>query len=295
MKKSIKKKGGEKRNFEMSKSRTSNVTSKKQRVTDTQPTLNKTRHTLHPSPVFRPTQSEGVVEANLSFLIALMGSSIYDTYVENILNAQIATTNANNAENNLASKEIQEIRVIQINAPMNPGEEYLKQGFPAIFYGKRNATHFTCYTGAEYKKVVDSYKNGIQKDGTDHFCQTFALMHMEHHFFPESKIGEYYQKLNMNKTEEGYLHNAMVAIEAACYVIETTNDYCKAKRAKNVCDIRRFVEDQLYETERNGEPSHQMVKKIPIKNIIPELLNYCRSITKEQILNDTFIQKIWLT
>ena len=225
-------------------------------------------------PVFIPTQGEGVVEANLSFLIELIGGSIYNTYVE-FLNEQFTDETI--------------ITVKDVKKPMNPvnpdtGLSFLLERKPMIFYGASSGTHFTCTTGDG--KLIDPYKIGIQIDGTDHFCQTFSLMYMEHHFFPESVIGKLYEKISFNGTKEGYLNNVMLAIQSACYVIE------KTKQEFDSDHIKHFLQIALNSKERGEEESRHKTN-VPESKIIINLLKYCRQLTKEQVFESSFIEKIF--
>ena len=129
-----------------------------------------------PEPVFRSTDGEEIIESNFTALIDLMGSSLYDIYVYHVLNKAL-------------DKKIQLQRVERI---ANERKLQLSNGNPTIFYGSGKGTHYTCtIDGTE---MWDPYKY-VQKDGTDHFCQTFALMKIEHAFFPEGYVGKKFGKL----------------------------------------------------------------------------------------------------
>lgn len=219
-----------------------------------------------PQPTFISTEGEDHLEASISFLLELMGSSLYETYVEEILNT----------ESN------QNIEVVQVPRPINPPPSLMIPGQPKIFYGSSKGTHFTCTIDGI--TIWNSYKERIQLLNTDHFCQTFTLMRMQYQFLPDSFVGMEYTKLQ----EYQYLDNVMVAIKVACYIIELLQkDF----------NIESQVDEFLQLRDQKGDPVHIKNPALKIKNIqklITNLISYCRSITKEQLCNSTFKQKIFM-
>jgi hypothetical protein len=218
-------------------------------------------------PTFVSTEGEDDLEASISFLLELMGSSLYETYVEGILNEE--------------SK--QNINVVNVPHPSIPNKSVMIPGKPKIFYGSSKGTHFTCTLDG--KSIWNSYNERIQINNTDHFCQTFTLMRMEYEFLPESFIGKEYKNLK----EFEYLDNVMIAIKVACHVIEILQ-----KRF----NINSQVDEFLQLKDNMGNQQHIINPKLKklktTEKIIKNLISYCRSITEEQIEKSTFKQKIFL-
>ena len=218
-------------------------------------------------PTFISSEGEDDLEASISFLLELMGGSLYETYVEEVLN----------------DESNQKIKVVQVPRPSNPPPEEMIRGEPKIFYGSSKGTHFTCTLDGI--KIWNSYSEGIQKLNTDHFCQTFSIMRMQYEFLPNSFIGEEYAKLQKSQ----FLDNAMIAMKVACYIIELL---------QTQFDIDSQVNVFLQLRDKMGKPEH--IKNPNVKNIttpqqiITHLMSYCKSITKEQLCNSTFKQKIFM-
>jgi hypothetical protein len=230
------------------------ITKKKktQTKTKTKKSLTKSKH------VFVPTEGEDILEANISFLISLMGGSLYDDYVSLIV----------------VPMSGQMIDVTQVNRPTDiKNIQHIIH--PTIFYGYKN-THFTC--SYDKKTLWNSYKEGIQLGATDHFCQTFALMRMESYFLPDSFLGEEFQKLRRGE----FLFNAWIAKNVACYVIETM-----MKFYPNSSRINELVDDQL--------EGHALQHTFTNKQIVTKLLAYCKPLTIEDFQTSTFREKVLLS
>jgi len=222
--------------------------------------------TMQNIPPFVSSEGEDDLEASLSFLIDLLGGSLYDTYVEDVLNVE---TN-------------QQIEVLNVPRPIKPPANAMKPGQPTIFYGNEKATHFTCTTDGVH--LWNSYSEGIQMRDTDHFCQTFVLMRMQHEYLPSSFIGEEYAKLRKYQ----YLDNVMVAIKVGCYIIELL---------QNEFNIDLQINEVLNDRDNMGKIRHIInpaLKSITNQELIQCLIRYCRSITNEQVCASTFKQKIYL-
>jgi hypothetical protein len=215
---------------------------------------------------FVSTEGEDNLEASISFLLELMGSNLYETYLEEILNIKIN----------------QNIEVVQVPHPSNSSSLVMIFGNPKIFYGNSKGTHFTCTLDGI--NIWNSYKEGIQILNTDHFCQTFTLMRMQYEFLPNSFIGKEYIKLQKYQ----YLDNVIIAIKVACYIL---------RLLVNNFDITLQVNELLQLQDNRGNPKHMinpLFKNKKINTIIKHLISYCKNIKKEQLCNSTFNQKIFM-
>ena len=217
--------------------------------------------TINNMSVFLGTEGESDTEANLSFLIELLGSKLYETYVEDILNI----------ESN------QHIKVVEVSRPTSPPEHFFIPGNPIIFYGNGSGTHYTCTVDGV--NLWNSYKTGIQLTNTDHFCQTFALMRMQYEFLPNSHIGQEFLKLQRGE----YMDNAFIAKNVACDILELLNTHF---------DINNTVEYALQSKDRSGTYIHKINPKRTFT--VKQLIKYCRSLTKTQLCNGTFYDKVFL-
>lgn len=221
----------------------------------------------HLYPTFISTEGEDNLEASISFLLELMGSTLYETYVEEVLNPE---TNQN-------------IQVVNVKRPSNPPKQFMIPGEPKIFYGSAKGTHFTCTLDGV--NIWNSYKEGIQLLNTDHFCQTFTLMRMQYEFLPNSFIGLEYSKLQKYQ----YVDNVLIAIKVACSIIEIL---------QHNFDIDSQVNELLDLTDYRGNPQHiknPILTKIKTtQQLITNLISYCRSITKQQLCGSSFKEKIFL-
>ena len=221
--------------------------------------INKTNVYNH---IFIGTEGEDIPEANLSFLIELLGSKLYETYVDEILN--------------ISSKK--NIKVIAVAHPSTPPKDALIKGQPCLFYGNNGGTQYTCSVDGEH--VWNSYKQGIQTDHSDHFCQTFALMKTQHEFLPNSQIGKKF--LNLKRGE--YMDNAFIAKNVACDILKLLN---------NDFNIDEIVENVLKTTDRTGKLRHQR-NNPNIKFNVKKFIDYCHSLTKTQLSCSSFYDRVYL-
>lgn len=218
-------------------------------------------------PPFISSEGEDDLEASLSFLIDLLGSSLYDTYVDDVLNM----------------KANQNIELLNVPRPIKPPANTMMPGYPKIFYGNGKGTHFTCTLDGV--KLWNSYTEGIQMRDTDHFCQTFVLMRMQNEFLPTSFIGEEYTKLHKYQ----YLDNVMVAIKVGCYIIELLQNEFDIDS-----QINETLEDRDVMTGNIRHLKNPALLSISNQELIQRLIRYCRSLTNEQVCASTFKQKIFL-
>jgi len=295
--KKYKYKGGAKQKTNKSKSIHTKIQSKHKKTLLSRKTpfpSNKKSHKQTNKAVFSPTEGEDDIEANLSVLIELMGSSIFDIYVEQVLNTKL--------EGNL------KIKVTQVSKPMSLDNLHNCKN-PTIYYGK-GSTHFT--SSIDCKQIWDSYKVGVQKNGSDHFCQTFALMKMESHFFPDSYVGKQFALLHTNNNnqiseEERYFENAHIAKNVACHILnilyQDETDIFKNHddHYDDEPDTFKKIEDYFYDdvlnvTDRSGG-KHKPVDKLEGKSpkiILKKLIEYCDNLTIHNFKESTFKQKILL-
>lgn len=233
--------------------------------------------------VFAITEdNEDEIESNLAVLIELMGSSLYNIYVDEVLNLQLTNMNKPN------------ILIKQVTVPSS--EKNListrKQNGcnPTIFYGFNAATtHFTCTV--DCNELWDSYRH-VQVNVSDHFCQTFALMKMINHFFPESDVGNEYTKLHQTINSESkygiltpqqYIENAFFAKNAACSILQhlidnptlfTQNPQYYEDRPNEAKTINHYFLEIL-----NLEGNKHLLNNKYTDKTLQKLITYCKNIT----------------
>ena len=246
--------------------------------------------TLGPSKVFIKTGIEDDLEANLAFLIELVGHiSIYGNYVD-ILNERLEEKNAPyqikviEIENEKLKKNVNENKILTKKKAAVEENGVLK---PTIFFGTTKVTHYKATIDGI--NIVNSYNNGLQKRNSNHFCQTFAMMFIESSLFPESDVSKKYNDMlnskHSNETKEErnnrLLHNSVIAKNYACDIIETTIKDLTTK------DVQKTLKSILEDSK-----SHQLYKQISTLNIIPRLLRYCRSLNEADFAASTFENQV---
>ena len=213
---------------------------------------------LNNEPFFLPTEGEDPLEASISFLTGLMGSSLFETYVEDCLNPQLKNT---------------QIQVVAVLKPLYPTKKMIL-GQPAIFYGNAQGTHFT--VTLDGKELWNSYK-GMQKPNSDHFCQTFALMYAQHFFLPKSFVAKKYDELEFGE----YMDNVIIAKNVCCNILHLLNQKF---------DVSGSVNETLNIKQRNGSLSHKQNPLRPF--ILEEFLNECHLFTLVDFCNSTIKNRI---
>jgi hypothetical protein len=242
--------------------------------------------TLRPSKVFIKTGIEDDLEANLAFLIELVGHiSIYENYAD-ILNDRLEEKNApyRIKVEKISDENLK--KIIKKNKKKAAVEEngVLK---PTIFFGTTKVTHYKATINGI--NIVNSYNNGLQKKYSNHFCQTFAMMFIESSLFPESDVStKYNDMLNSKHSDETkeerdnrLLHNSVIAKNYACDIIETTIAELSPEY------VKKTLESILVDVK-----SHQLYKQISTLNIIPRLLRYCRSLNEKDFAGSTFKNQV---
>jgi hypothetical protein len=242
--------------------------------------------TLRPSKVFIRTGIEDDLEANLAFLIELVGHiSIYENYAD-ILNDRLK---AQNAPYLIEVKKISDENLKKIIKKNKKNEAVEEKGVlkPTIFFGTTKVTHYKATIDGI--NIVNSYYNGLQKINSNNFCQTFAMMFIESSLFPGSDVSEKYNDmLNSKHSDETkeernnrLLHNSVIAKNYACDIIETTIAELSPE------DVQKTLESILVDGK-----SHQLAKNISLKNIIPQLIRYCRSLNEDDFAGSTFKNQV---
>jgi hypothetical protein len=174
------------------------------------------------------------------------------------------------------------------------GEE-TPQVIPRIFHTTSRVTHFKASIDGIH--IVNSYKNGLQKNRTNHFCQSFALMFIEASLFPDTETAREYKemietaenaklgkgKLDSNDNDEKgrLIHNAFVAKNYACKFIETV---CERLAGKDIIEIFNNILDPP-ENEHHLSEDLQNTDRI---TLLKDLLRYCKNLSEEDLIGSTF-------
>jgi hypothetical protein len=157
----------------------------------------------------------------------------------------------------------------------------LKPGQPAIYYGNKKGTHFVAtIDGIELWDPYDPITQ-VQVDKTDHFCQTFSLMFMEHEFLPNGHVGRQFKQI----VPGDYIHNAWIAKNVATHILR------KLVKSMSEDDLTQFV-DALDIGSRHKK-SHQFIdprknKHVDKKHWMLQLITYCESLTEDDFMMSTF-------
>jgi hypothetical protein len=222
------------------------------------------------TPIFLPNDNEGIVNANITVLINLMGRLI-PYYLEKI-------------DFNGTS-----IKTVIVNKPMNPPKSEFIIGQPMLFNGSRNATHFTCTVDGI--NLWDSYKNGIQQPGTDNFCQTYSFLKLINYVQPNSFIGKQFNKLSVGN----YVDNSMVALQTACYFLRLLFNHKDVETYYNV--LEEDFNDELNMKLYDNSPEHYLNPIVDTSNHtidgqIKAFIDFCMNITKEELCDSPLIHQI---
>jgi len=217
----------------------------------------------------------------MAVLIELMGSSLYNIYIDEVLNLQLTDMDKSNIS----------IKTVTLpSSDKNVKSTKIKNGCnPTIFYGpKSTTTHFTCTV--DCNELWDSYRH-VQVNKSDHFCQTFALMKMINYCFPESDVGKEYTKLHQTinsefkygiLTPEKYIENAFIAKNVACSILQhlidnprlfTKNPQYYDDRPKKPKTINDYFLEIL-----NVEDKH-LLKNPYTDETLQKLITYCKNLT----------------
>lgn len=198
-----------------------------------------------------------------------MGGSLYELYVNEIINPQLPLD--------------KQVEVLSTRNRLSaPNKLKLYNNQPVIFYGESGGTH---YTGTvDGIRIWDPYYNGIQEHHTDHFCQTFTLMYIINNVLPDSQVGEAFENLKNGK----FTDNVIIAINVACDIIQLLLSTADP-------DIKKQTEDYIDEAvdENSVHILNQKFGQMPPDKLGISLIAYCRNITKEELCNSSFKNKIY--
>jgi len=252
------------------------------------------RRALNAAPIFiHSGEGEDDVEANLAFLIELAGSDFYYWYVD-ILNERLEEK----LGKKLGDKDEEKIQIelerdfkkesINIKKRQKLGEE-TPEIIPRIFHTTSTVTHFKASIDGIH--IVNSYKNGLQKNRTNHFCQSFALMFIEASLFPDTKTArEYNEMIETAKTADKddtesenrrLIHNAFIAKNYACNFIETV---CERLNKKDIIDVFNNILDP---PENQHHLSTDLLN-IDRMTLLKNLLLFCKNLSEEDFMGSTF-------
>ena len=217
-------------------------------------------------PIIESGEGEDVFMANLSVLIELMGGHCMELYVDDFINKK-----------RNSSKNIFDVTVNCVKTPINPR---LVPNKPMIYYSDGKATHFT--STVDGINLFNSNTAQFQKLNSHHFCQTFALMHIIHHFKPGTKIAKEYDKLEPG--DKHFMNNAFIAKNVACDIIEKLDKYYDL--SGDVVTV--FVNENKRSGEHRINPEINQTKEtFNVTNFV----KYCRNITLEQMYNSKSLTK----
>lgn len=258
---------------------------------------------------------------HLNLLIDLMGSSLYDAFIEHI--------------NQSYGLNI-ELKACKSNVKQEATKYIIKNDLPAIFYGSgKDATHFIC----TYKKSFDMCKNkniplstiqstrairnpcanlknclwdpyenggddctiyaGFQKSQAHSFCQTFTLSCMVNQYVPDLELISDFKNMRsvndiadpINKNEI-LVMNAFYAKNIACKIVRYAflNELSiKDKEDGSVIDCWNFLQDQIIGGNYRTSPR---VDRNNYTIFMNSFLTYCENITIDQFKNSTFITNV---
>jgi hypothetical protein len=268
---------------------------------------------IQPIPLLVESYDNDIIHEHLNLLIELMGSSLYDTFIDNL-----------NHSHNL------NIQLIPCKTNLkNEAFTYaVNNNLPAIFYGSgKEYTHFICTYNKSFELcknkintistlqtnrrsrnpckylqncLWDSYENGgddctiyagFQKNQAHSFCQTFALSCIINQYLPDFELVYDFKLMKSthndpNNQNEILIMNAFYAKNIACKIIRYVFDNnLSSKEGYHFWD---FLHDQLVNNYLTNPPVNEN-NYIPFMN---RFLEYCDNITIDQLKNSTFIPNV---
>ena len=240
--------------------------------------------------------NEDYIEARLAFFIALLGGSMYEEYLNRRMK-MVQTMNLNEDVDHMTKTKI-------LNRT---------NGNPTIFYGDIDPyMHFTC--SIDGQKIWNSYPR-IQKQDSNHFCQTFTLMKMQSVMRPKSYLANLFHQLleqipKKKKEKEIYMHNVLLARDAAVHVMEFLLKKLSKKRIMQLIQEELFVaaaaaaavgrRKRTFPEMRHEIDSYyvdQLKTNLQDEDVYYDLLEtltiYVKNLTKEDLLSSTFSKNIF--
>ena len=269
-----------------------------------------------PKLVIQPGDDE--IHVYLNLLIDLMGSSLYDAFINEINKLHNLNIHLNPCKSNVKETAIKYI---------------LKYDSPAIFYGAgKDSTHFICtydkafnicknkinpQTTIQSTRTIrnpceklknclwDPYENGgdsctiyagLQKSQAHSFCQTFTLSCMLSQYLPDfDLISDFKNMVSVNDTPDIITKNEMLSMNAfyakniACKIVRYTFlNNLSISHNGDVLDCWDFLFEQIefqYSTTPELDNNNYM-------DFINYFLSFCENIKYEQFKNSTFINNV---
>jgi hypothetical protein len=259
-------------------------------------------------------EDDNDVHIYLNLLIDLMGSSLYDAFIDNI--------------NKLYNLNINLIPC-RLNVKETATKYVIKNDLPAIFYGYgKDSTHFIC----TYNKSFDMCKNkiplstiqstrsirnpcenlknclwdpyenggdnctiyaGFQKAQAHSFCQTFTLSCMVNQYLPDLElISDFKNMTSVNDIANPITKNEILIMNA----FYAKNIACKIVRyafQNNLSINDDYFWDFLYEQiKEDNYITSQEVDSNNYNDFMNSFLAFCENITIDQFKNSTIITNI---
>jgi hypothetical protein len=274
---------------------------------------------------------EDKIHIYLNFLIDLMGSSLYDAFINNV-----NTTYGLNIE-------LKPVKNVQAET-----ESYIKKfDKPCIFYkSDSDYTHFVCTYKSSFgdcqtkinpvttetrnnssrvarnacklNKIClwDPYYNvggsdctiygGIQKQNAHSFCQTFTLGCILNQYLAPNELTQQFKNMksinnidNMATKNKILVQNAFYAKSIACQVVKYVfdNNITHVNSAGTVIDFYDILYCLLYprKCNINNDSNYVIAPGVTednYKEFCRAFLYYCDNITLQQITDSTFIDNI---
>lgn len=261
---------------------------------------------------------ENAIHIHLNLLIDLMGSSLYDAFIDHINKSYNLNINLIPCKSNVKETATKYI---------------IKNDLPAIFYGYgKDATHFICTYNKSFdmckNKIIplstiqstrairnpcenlknclwDPYENGgdnctiyagFQKGQAHSFCQTFTLSCMVNQYLPDFElISDFKDMRSVNDIDdpttknEILIMNAFYAKNIACKIVRYAflNNLSINDNEGSIIDCWDFLYDQIEKYRISPE-----VDSNNYKIFMNNFLAYCENITIDQFKNSTIITNV---
>ena len=265
---------------------------------------------------------EDIYHIYLNLLIDLMGSSLYDAFIENI--------------NKLNNLNISLIAYPTSKFELNTNNYVRNFDTPCIFYKTGgDYTHFICtYKGSfdvcknkitpitnpiESKRAIrnpckenknclwDPYYNsggqdctvygGLQKQSAHSFCQTFTLSCMIQQYLPENELTTEFKSMQsianidtLNAKNDILSMNAFYAKQIACKIVRYAfvNNLSLVSNGETI-DCWDFLYEQITNGQYYTSPT---LTYNNYKSFMVDFLDFCENITYEQFKSSSIMENI---